>query len=243
MNGMIAPKAWVDPRPEVTAWTSRSLPPRTPMEGRWGRLEPFSTAAHADALHAAFAEDSAGDLWRWRDVGPFVDADAFRAYAERALVGDDPLFHAIVDSDSGQALGLAAFLRIVPAHGVIEVGSITFSFRLQRTRLATEAMYLMARRAFDELGYRRYEWKCDDANAASKRAALRLGFRPEGVFRQHMVVRGHSRDTAWFSITDSEWPARRRALERWLDPANFDAAGRQKTRVADQRESEVAWTD
>jgi RimJ/RimL family protein N-acetyltransferase len=149
------------------------------------------------------------------------------------MTGDDPLYFAILDRAGGRPLGSAAFMRIVPAHGVIEVGSITYAPRLKRTRVATEAMYLMARRAFDELGYRRYEWKCDDRNTPSKRAAARLGFRFEGVFRQHMVVRGRNRDTAWFAMTDDEWPARRAAFERWLEPANFDADGRQKARLAE----------
>jgi RimJ/RimL family protein N-acetyltransferase len=211
----------------------RPLPPRTVMEGRWARLEPFSVAAHAAGQHAAFAEEPGDDLWRFRDEGPFADEVAYRAFAARTMTGDDPLYFAILDRAGGRPLGSAAFMRIVPAHGVIEVGSITYAPRLKRTRVATEAMYLMARRAFDELGYRRYEWKCDDRNTPSKRAAARLGFRFEGVFRQHMVVRGRNRDTAWFAMTDDEWPARRAAFERWLEPANFDAEGRQKARLAE----------
>ncbi len=217
---------------DLAGWTPRPLPPRTAMEGRWVRLEPFSVAAHASDLFAAFAEDREGDLWRFRDVGPFPDEGAFAAYAEARMTGDDPLFFAIVERSSGRALGSAAFMRITPDHGVIEVGSITYSPRLKRTRLATEAMFQMARRAFDELGYRRYEWKCDDLNEASKRAAVRLGFTYEGTFRQHMVMKGRNRDTAWFSITDGEWPAVGAALERWLMPANFDGAGRQKSSLA-----------
>jgi RimJ/RimL family protein N-acetyltransferase len=213
-------------------WTPRPLPPRTVMDGRWVRLEPFSVASHAADLHAAFAEDETGDLWRYRDVGPFAEEGAFAAYAEKAMTGDDPLFFAILDKESGRALGSAAFMRITPVHGVIEVGSITFSPRLKQTRLATEAMYLMARRAFDELNYRRYEWKCDDGNEPSKRAAVRFGFTPEGVFRQHMVVKDRNRDTAWFAMTDDEWPERRAAFERWLDPANFNDDGRQIERLS-----------
>jgi RimJ/RimL family protein N-acetyltransferase len=213
-------------------WTARPLPPRTVMEGHWAWLEPFSVAAHAGDLHSAFAEDREGDLWRYRDVGPFADEAAFSAYAAKGMTGDDPLFFAILDRQSGRALGSAAFMRITPAHGVIEVGSITFSPRLKRTRMATEAMYLMARRAFDELGYRRYEWKCDNDNVPSKQAAVRFGFTFEGVFRQHMVIKDRNRDTAWFAMSDSEWPARRAAFERWLEAANFDADGRQRTRLS-----------
>lgn len=214
-------------------WTPRPLPPRTVMDGRWARLEPFSVAAHAADLHAAFSEDETGDLWRYREVGPFADEATFAAYAEKMMTGGDPLFFAILEKESGRALGSAAFMRITPPHGVIEVGSITFSPRLKRTRQATEAMYLMARRAFDELGYRRYEWKCDDGNEPSKRAAVRFGFIPEGVFRQHMVIKDRNRDTAWFAMTDGEWPDRRAAFERWLDPANFDGEGHQITRLSE----------
>jgi RimJ/RimL family protein N-acetyltransferase len=202
------------------------------MDGRHARLEPFSVAAHASDLHAAFAEDTEDDLWRFRDVGPFGDEPAFRAFAEKTMTGDDPLFFAIIDKASGTALGSASFMRITPAHGVIEVGTITFSPRLKRTRVATEAMYLMAIRAFDDLGYRRYEWKCDNANEPSKRAAKRLGFTFEGVFRQHMMIAGKNRDTAWFAMLDSEWPERKAAFERWLDPANFDAQGRQRSSLS-----------
>jgi RimJ/RimL family protein N-acetyltransferase len=219
-------------RADLAGWTARPVPPRTPMEGRWVRLEPFSVAAHAGDLFAAFADDREGDLWRYRDVGPFAEEEAFFSYAEARMTGDDPLFFAIVDRSSGHALGSAAFMRITPRHGVIEVGSITYAPRLKRTRLASEAMYLMARRAFDELGYRRYEWKCDDLNEPSKRAARRLGFTFEGVFRNHMVVKGHNRDTAWFAIIDDDWPVVRSALEQWLAPDNFDEAGRQKVSLS-----------
>lgn len=217
----------------LAAWTARPAPPRTPMEGRWARLEPFSVEAHASGLFAVFSEDRGGDLWRFRDVGPFADEVAFTAHARAAMTGDDPLFFVIRDATDGLVLGSAAFMRVVPPHGVIEVGTISYSPRLKRTRLATEAMFLMARRAFDELGYRRYEWKCDDRNEASKRAALRLGFRPEGVFRNHMIVKGRNRDTAWFAMTDGDWPAVKAVMERWLAPGNFDDAGRQKVGLSE----------
>ncbi len=144
---------------------------------------------------------------------------------------DDPLFHAIVDSKSGSAVGVAAYMRIDAANGVIEVGHLNFSPRLQATTAATEAMYLMMRRAFDELGYRRYEWKCDSLNEASRRAASRLGFRFEGVFRQAVVYKGRNRDTAWYSVLDSEWPALKAGFERWLSPDNFDENGCQRRKL------------
>ena len=150
---------------------------------------------------------------------------------ERAR-SEDPLFFAMLEKSSGDAVGYAAFMRIEPAHRVIEVGSILFTPRLQRTVGATEAMYLMARYVFEDLGYRRYEWKCNALNAPSRRAALRLGFTFEGIFRQHMIVKGRNRDTAWFSMLDSEWPKRKAAFERWLDPANFDANGRQRVSLS-----------
>ena len=145
--------------------------------------------------------------------------------------GADPLFHAIIDNQSGKAVGVAAFLRIDPANGVMEVGHINYSPRLQRTVMATEAMALMMRRVFDELGYRRYEWKCDSLNAPSRAAAKRLGFGYEGTFRQAIVYKGRNRDSAWFSITDREWPILRTEYDRWLAPDNFDAEGRQRSRL------------
>ncbi len=187
---------------------------------------------HTTGLHAAYSEDATGELWRFLGAGPFADEAAFRAHAETTMTGDDPLTFAILDAATGEGLGQAALMRIEPAHGVIEVGAITFSPRLKRTRSATEAIYLFAHRVFDELGYRRFEWKCNNDNAASKRAAGRFGFTAEGVFRQHMMVKGANRDTAWFSMLDSEWPARKAAFETWLDPSNFDATGRQRTSLS-----------
>jgi RimJ/RimL family protein N-acetyltransferase len=162
--------------------------------------------------------------------GPFPDEAAFLAWAEVAERSDDPLFFAVVDR--GRPVGVAAYLRITPAAGSIEVGSITYAPSLQRTAGATEAMYLMMRQAF-ELGYRRYEWKCDVLNAPSRLAAERLGFTFEGVFRSHMVYKGRNRDTAWYSVIDSEWPALDGRFRRWLDPANFDDTGRQRRRLVD----------
>ena len=163
--------------------------------------------------------------------GPFLDRSTFDPWLQERAALDDPFTYAIADATSGVALGLAALMRVDPPNRVIEVGSIVYSHALQRTRGATEAMYLLARYAFDELGYRRYEWKCNALNAPSRAAALRLGFTFEGVFRQHMIVKGRNRDSAWFSMLDAEWPERKAAFERWLAPENFDLDGRQRTRL------------
>jgi RimJ/RimL family protein N-acetyltransferase len=167
-------------------------------------------------------------LWTYLFEGPYPDRASFGQALEEMASSEDPLFFAILDKSTGRAVGRAAYMRIEPSHRVIEVGSILYSPALQRTAGATEAMYLMARYVFEELGYRRYEWKCNALNAPSRRAALRLGFSFEGIFRQHMVIKGHSRDTAWYSMLDGEWPDRKAALERWLDPSNFDVNRSQK---------------
>jgi RimJ/RimL family protein N-acetyltransferase len=209
-------------------WTRRADPPRAPMYGRRCRLEPLSSTRHADALFEAYALDADGRGWTYLPYGPFENAAAYARWARKAEAQDDPQFFAIVQGPSERPVGVASFLRIEPAMGVIEVGHLSFSPALQRTPAATEAMYLMMRRVFSELGYRRYEWKCDALNAPSRRAAERLGFRYEGTFRQMQVVKGRNRDTAWFSIIDGEWPALAQAFERWLAPENFDAEGRQR---------------
>ena len=205
------------------------------MEGRLCRLEPLDAATHAQALHEEYTADREGRNWTYLPYGPFPSAAAYASVVRSVQAGDDPVFHAIVDRTSGRPVGVASYLRIDPAMGAIEVGHLSYSPALQRSAAATEAMYLMMRRVFEELGYRRYEWKCDSLNLASRRAAERLGFRYEGTFRQMMVVKGRSRDSAWYSIIDSEWPALRAAFERWLDPANFDAQGRQRRRLSELR--------
>ena len=207
--------------------TPAPRPSKTPIPGRYVVLEPLDPARHGDALWDAVSAPEHDELWRYLFDGPYRDRSAFGAALGNKAAGEDPLFYAIVDRASGKATGYAAFLRIEPAHRVIEVGGILFTPPLQRTRGATEAMYVMARHAFEDLGYRRYEWKCDSRNEPSRRAALRLGFTFEGIFRQHMIVKGGNRDTAWYSVLDREWPARKAAFERWLDPSNFDAEGRQ----------------
>jgi RimJ/RimL family protein N-acetyltransferase len=221
--------------PPLPGWSARPRPPRTPIEGRFCRVEPLDPERHAAELFAANGEDAEGRNWTYLPYGPFASFAPFLAWVETASRTADPLRHAIIELGSGEAVGVASLMRIDATAGVIEVGGITYSPRLQRRPAATEAMYLLMRRVFDELGYRRYEWKCDALNAPSRAAALRLGFRYEGLFRQATVYKGRSRDTAWFSILDSEWPALRTAFERWLDPANFDAAGRQHARLAKLR--------
>jgi RimJ/RimL family protein N-acetyltransferase len=223
-----------NPSADLRDWTQRPRPPRQPMDGRLVRLEPFEVGAHSRHLFEAYSADTEGRLWDYMAYGPFPDLLSYVSHARRTMCGNDPFFHAIIPRGSGRAAGVASYLRVTPEHGVIEVGHICYAPSLQRTAAATEAMYLMARRAFEELGYRRYEWKCDNGNEASKRAALRLGFRYEGVFRKHMVVKGANRDTAWFAITDDEWPRVKYAYEQWLHPANFDDEGRQFRPLAAQ---------
>jgi RimJ/RimL family protein N-acetyltransferase len=210
-------------------WQPRPLPPRTPMPGRLVTLEPLNLDLHCVDLFDAFALDIDDRNWTYLPHGPFGEIDVFRTWMTANCFGDDPLFHAIVDTSSGRALGIASYQRIEPDVGSIEVGYINFSPALQRTALATEAMFLMMQRAFDELGYRRYEWKCDALNAASQAAAQRLGFTYEGTFRQAIIYKGRSRDTAWFSITDVEWQTKKIEFKRWLDPANFEPNGTQHT--------------
>lgn len=215
--------------PVVADWTPRPLPPRTPLDGRWCRLEPLDPDRHAADLWAAAATDPAGRTWTYLGYGPFADAGAHRAFLEQMAAGTDPQVFAVIEATSGRALGVLSFLRMDPANGVVEIGHVWFPPPLARTTAATEAVILLLRRAFDGLGYRRVEWKCNDLNAASRRAAERLGFSYEGTFRQAGIVKGRNRDTAWYAMIDGDWPAVRAAAEAWLAPANFDAEGRQKT--------------
>ncbi|AYF03500.1 N-acetyltransferase (plasmid) [Paracoccus yeei] len=210
----------------LTDWTPRPRPARAPLEGRYVRLEPLAQD-HAPALFDAATAPGAEDRFRWLFETPPESQDAFGDWLERAARSDDPLFFAVVDRRTGRAEGRQALMRIDQGHGVIEIGNIMWGPALQRTRMATEALFLFADHVFD-LGYRRFEWKCNALNAPSKRAAERFGFRPEGVFRQHMVVKGESRDTTWFAMTDGDWQRLRPLYLAWLHPDNFDAAGRQK---------------
>jgi RimJ/RimL family protein N-acetyltransferase len=202
------------------------------MAGRYCRVEPIEPARHVRELYDANALDPSGRNFTYGTAGPFESFDAYQRWMETSCLGDDPLYHAIVDNAVGKATGVASYLRIDPGNGVIEVGHINYSPLLQRKRAATEAMYLMMKRAF-ELGYRRYEWKCDALNAPSRAAAQRLGFSYEGVFRQAVVYKGRSRDTAWYAAMDSEWPELERAFLRWLDPENFDSGGGQRVRLSE----------
>jgi RimJ/RimL family protein N-acetyltransferase len=204
-------------------------PDRTIMEGRYVRLVPLDPAAHAEALWEASCGEANDELWQYLLDGPYREYAEFHSALEKKAIGEDPLFFAIVDRNPELAVGYASFMRVEPVHRSIEVGNVLYTPLLQRTRGGTEAMYLMARHVFEELEYRRYEWKCNALNAPSRRAALRLGFQFEGIFRQHMIVKGRNRDTAWFSMLDCEWPQRREAFERWLHPDNFDAEGAQLT--------------
>jgi RimJ/RimL family protein N-acetyltransferase len=209
-------------------------PERVTLVGRRVKLEPLDPAAHGDSLYASVCLQGAENdrLWLYLFSGPFADRVAFDRYLRVITTEQDTVYFAIVDQATGNAVGHAAYMRMYPQDRTIEVGGVLFSPALQRSAAATEAMYLMAEYVFERLGYRRYEWKCNALNAPSRRAAQRLGFTYEGVFRQHLIVKGRSRDTAWFSMLDSEWPARKAAFLQWLEPANFDAEGRQKTALS-----------
>lgn len=212
----------------VPGWAPAQRPGSGPLPGKWVLVTPLTVEA-VPALWEAFSGDTA-DTWTYMSYGPFAGPDEIRRLVESWEGWEDPIFFTF-DVD-GVPQGWGSYLRIDPAMGSIEVGHLAFGPGLRRTRAATEAMYLMAREAFD-LGYRRYEWKCDALNARSRRAAERLGFTYEGTFRQHMVYKGRNRDTAWYSIIDSEWPRVRRGMERWLDPSNFDSEGRQSSPLTD----------
>jgi len=215
---------------EVAEFQAPPHPAGLVLQGQWARLEPLDAAAHAADLYRAVAVDDA--IWDYLPYGPFGGAAAYHRWVKDRENSFDPVFLAVRDLETGHWAGVASFLRIDPANGVIEVGHICLSPELQRTRAATEAMYLMMGWAFAS-GYRRYEWKCNALNLPSRRAAQRLGFSFEGVFRQHMITKGRNRDTAWFSVIDSEWPGLSEAFRAWLSPANFDAAGKQRERLAD----------
>jgi RimJ/RimL family protein N-acetyltransferase len=207
-------------------------PGRVPLRGRIVDLLPMDPDAHADALFERMCGPSDDVLWRYMSTGPYRDLADFKRYLQGLSGSDDPVCFAIIEKDSGRPAGWVQYMRIEPAHRAIEVGNVMFSAAFQRTAGGTEAVYLMAGRAFEELGYRRFEWKCNSLNERSRRAAVRYGFKFEGVFRQHMIHKGRSRDTAWFSMIDSEWPERKKAFESWLHPSNFDEDGRQKVSLS-----------
>lgn len=203
-------------------------PERVTLGGNYVSIVPLDPGRHGDALYGEASGAGNEGLWLYLFDGPFYERAPFDVNLERKAASEDPLFYAIVDNARGEAAGHVALMRMDMTHRVIEVGSILYLPSLQRTAGATEAMYLMAKYVFEDLGYRRYEWKCNALNEPSRRAALRLGYTFEGIFRQHMIVKGQNRDTAWFSMIDSEWPSRKAAFEGWLEAGNFDAAGRQK---------------
>lgn len=216
------------------SWRPARPPRREPLSGKTVLLERLDAVRHGDDLFKA--AEGADATWYYLPYGPFASRDDFLRWLRAHAATNDPLAFAIVDRAARGARGIATFMSIVPEHGVIEIGHIWLSPELQRTRQATEAIYVMARHAFESLGNRRLEWKCDAANAASRRAAERFGFVYEGVFRQHRVIKGRNRDTAWYSIIDGEWPRCRAAFEAWLAPANFDSFGKQKRSISEIRE-------
>lgn len=221
--------------PALERWTPRPLPPDAPMMGRYCRIERLEADRHAFDLFEAFHRASDGRDWTYLPNERPETADAFEAHIRAIQTTRDPLHHTIIDLVTGKAVGSSAYMRLDPANGVIEIGHVRYSPHLIHTRAGTEAQYLFMRRAFEELGYRRYEWKCDALNAASRRAAERYGFTFEGIFRQAIVVKGRSRDTAWFSILDSDWPRIRAGFETWLAPENFNARGTQIRRLEEIR--------
>lgn len=220
---------------DLSAWTSRQPPCSEPMEGRYVRLEPLDAASHGDALFAASMTGDAEERFRWLYDVPTDDRDDFQLWLDKAAGSVDPLYFVVVDKASGAVGGRQTFMRTDTANGVTEIGSILWNPPVARMPAATEALFLFARHIFDDLGYRRFEWKCNALNAPSRRAALRFGFDFEGIFRQHLVVKGENRDTAWYAMIDKDWPTIRRAFEEWLDPTNFDREGRQKRRLDDIR--------
>ncbi|KAI1081115.1 putative acetyltransferase, GNAT family [Whalleya microplaca] len=221
--------------PAVTGNPAHRPSRDTQLAGRHITLVGLSTE-HADGLYPHIARRENAHLWDYMSDGPYSELSDFRANIAAKAASTDPVFYAILSSTSGSVIGFASLMRIETAHRCVEVGNIMYTAALQRTAAATEAMYLLARHAFEDLGFRRYEWKCNALNAPSRRAALRLGFVFEGVFRKHMLVKGRNRDTAWYSMIDDEWPDAKKAMEAWLDPGNFDEEGRQRRRLEEFRQ-------
>ncbi|MCH6203757.1 GNAT family N-acetyltransferase [Brucella sp. RRSP16] len=221
---------------DLQNWTPRPQPERKVLEGRYVRLEPLNPGKHGDELFAASSVEDVDRRFTWLFEFPPATREEFEPWLEKASKSDDPLFFAVIDKASGKVAGRQALMRIDPVHGVIEIGSIYWGPQISRKPAATEAQFLFMQYIFDELGYRRYEWKCHNENGPSKRAAERFGFQFEGVFRQHMVAKGRNRDTAWFSILDSEWPALKKAYQAWLAPENFDSDGQQKKKLEEFRD-------
>ncbi|MBB3381527.1 GNAT family N-acetyltransferase [Rhizobium sp. WW22] len=216
---------------DLTNWKGVARPERIALEGHYTRIEPLDTARHGDDLLASARAPGAEDRFRYLFEDAPADRAAFSPWLEKAASSADPLFFATIDKRTGRAEGRQALMRIDNAHGVIEIGSILWGPAIARSRVTTETLYLFASYVFDTLGYRRFEWKCNNLNEPSKRAAERFGFVYEGIFRQHMVAKGQNRDTAWFAMIDADWPRLKAGYERWLSPENFDEAGQQKTKL------------
>lgn len=215
----------------LSHWKGVARPARIALEGRYARLEPLTERRHGNQLLSSAQQPDAEDRFRYLTENPPTDADSFRQWLERAAASEDPLFFAVIDQTTKRAEGRQALMRIDTANGVVEVGRILWGPAIARTRVSTEALYLFARYVFDDLGYRRFEWKCDNRNEPSKRAAVRFGFTFEGVFRCHMVAKGQNRDTAWFAMIDADWRPIQAAYLAWLASSNFDEEGRQKSKL------------
>lgn len=221
-------------------WKPRDPPNLSKIRGRRVEIDRLDASRDGPDLFAAIGGESNDDLWRFIPFGPFENADVLMSVLSLMAESQGWQTHVFRDRDDGRTLGMASYMRVRPEVGSAEVGCVVFSKALQRTPAATEAMFFMARHLFEDLGYRRYEWKCDNDNAASRRAANRLGFTAEGVFRQDLVVKGRNRDTAWFSMLDREWPPIRSAFEQWLAPGNFDSSGQQLRSLLEIRDREYA---
>jgi RimJ/RimL family protein N-acetyltransferase len=219
----------------VLSWTSRLAPTGVTLAGKYCQLEPLNAEVHAGDLYAAYRVAPDHRHWTYMPVGPFDSVEDYRRYADEAARSTDPRHYAVIDRKTRKAVGTLALMRIDPKHGVIEVGNVMFSPLLQQTPISTEAQFLLMTYVFDELVYRRYEWKCDSLNAPSRKTAERLGFKFEGIFRQAIVYKGRSRDTAWYSIIDKEWPLLKRVFQTWLSAQNFDEQGMQRKSLTDVR--------
>ena len=218
--------------PIVTPLPSGKLPDLSPIHGRWMRLDPLDADRHVSELYESISGKNADDaMWSYMAFGPFPTLENFTEWLKQRQALRDPWFYTFVNNLTGKAMGMGAFMRADPANGAIEIGNIWLAPSLQRTREGTEALYLMMRYAFNVLGVRRLEWKCDALNAPSRRAALRYGFTFEGIFRQHFIIKGRNRDTAWFSMIDTEWPTVRAGFDAWLSPENFDEMAHEKAKL------------
>lgn len=223
----------------LARWSARPTPARVTIDGRFCRLEPLNAERHADDLYSAYRLASDDRDWTYMAVGPFGSHGDYHRYVATVTQAEDPLHYAVIDFRSGLAVGTLSLMRQDPSNGIVEVGNVMFSPLLKQTPVSTEAQFLLMSYVFGQLGYRRYEWKCDSLNAPSRKAAERLGFTYEGTFRQALVYKGRNRDTAWYSIVDAEWPQLKTSFQQWLSPENFDADGRQRRPLAAIRASDL----